>query len=272
MYVEQSRGQKISVRVSDAWFIGSPNYLRAWAAFHAYALAQTSEQKVRMNLSWLSAPVKIKNTRQLYGGKRQQPARRDERLDGGETYGRSGDAGGPAGAVLCDIPRVDIQDLEFLEPIGYGRRGTTFKVCWNGGNLAAKMFDTSKNNGAYAFERETQAYEYLREAWGTLIPRPRFIVENCCGGMVLVLGMDLAYVPVHDQCDQQYWEETNEVLLDEFGFHHLDLHFDQERDDYLRNCMLLPGSESDSVVYPVVIDLESYKFVGKNKTMIIQTD
>lgn len=58
---------------------------------------------------------------------------------------------------------------------GFGRRGTPFDVKWNGESLAAKQFVTNKEDGLAASDREIRAYEHLNQAWGKLVPTPRFV-------------------------------------------------------------------------------------------------
>lgn len=264
--MEQSRAKNKRVLVTDAWFVGQPNYLRAWAAFYAFARENRPSQN---NSAWVNTPTKIRDNRNLYGDRREnrRTGRGDQRGQarggrgrGGRGHQRScGDIDTIPDNILCEVPLVERQDIELLEPLGHGRQGTLFKVRWQGNVYAAKVFDTTKGNGLDAFKRETQAYEHLRGAWGRLIPTPRFIVTNTT--MVLFLGMDLAEEPTDDD-DRECWDGVLEELEADFGFRHLDVDCDL-LEAYWRNRMWLANANKTEAEewLPIVVDLEDYELV-----------
>ncbi|CAB9524249.1 expressed unknown protein [Seminavis robusta] len=90
------------------------------------------------------------------------------------------------------IDMVDFEEIDIRDPIGYGKRGTSFSAQWKDELLAVKVFDATKPGGQGAFEKEIKAHLHLEDAWGQLIPEPRLV--SFAFGMWF-LGMQMARPP-----------------------------------------------------------------------------
>lgn len=122
------------VLISDAWFVGQEDYLRAWAFFYARACKDTQSVLDTPGLSqaWLEGtPDKVK----------KRPPSPPPPADQGTAKRRfwrgRGGGEGRGGAKLRSrsaggiIPMVTLNDFKVGQPIGYGRHGTTFSGMWN---------------------------------------------------------------------------------------------------------------------------------------------
>jgi hypothetical protein len=177
-------GNEEEVLISNAWFVGQENYLRAWAFFYASSESDNQTPLNQANLSeeWLQS------TLEKIGGKRPRPAetstgpsrqqrtKTNRRRQNGRSHTTS-------------VPTASLLYFKVGPPLGHGRRGTTFSATWKGEIVAVKVFDTHKKKGMEAFLREIKAYEHLKEAWGNLISTPKFTAEAFG---VIFLGMQMA--------------------------------------------------------------------------------
>lgn len=69
-------------------------------------------------------------------------------------------------ALSIGLPFVTANALKIEDPIGYGRNGAVFRVCWKGEAYALKQFDTAGALGLQSYNRELQAYAMLQKVWG----------------------------------------------------------------------------------------------------------
>jgi len=127
---------------------------------------------------------------------------------------------------------VDFEEdfVDFYKPdafkigaiLGTGRNGDVFEsqfVTMGGCTevVAVKQFDLSKNFDSY--QKEVEAYKFLRNAWGELVPKPKFISASR-SGMVRFLGLQKGTVPDGDY-DQEFPLALGR-LRREYNFIHLD--------------------------------------------------
>jgi hypothetical protein len=241
-----------TVLVSDAWFIGQENYLRAWAA--VCDMSDKDEQPLftRPEAWVLGTPTKKRKAEQTCIGKNDEhsggygPHDKDRGAD--DQHGPKSGHSVTRPLTQLNIPEVNYFDIQVLRPLGDGRRGTAFAVKWNGKTYAMKQFDTNKGDGLAAAGREFKAYAYLKEAWGKLVPTPGFFSVEFG---VIFLGLQLCEHPAQgDRCSD--WDEVVEKLAREHKFRHLDL-WDN------RNLMML--RDGNDIRRPVVIDLEEFEIL-----------
>jgi hypothetical protein len=249
--VASGNGEEEEVLISNAWFVGQENYLRAWALFYASSESdnQTPLDQASLSEEWLqSTPEKV-------GGKRARPA-------------ETSTCAGPSRQQINEknrsrqnsrshttiVPTATLFDFKVGPPLGHGRHGTTFSTTWKGEIVAVKVFDTLKNKGMEAFLREIKAYEHLKEAWGNLVPTPKFTAEAFG---VIFLGMQMAERP-SQTARVEDWDYTLLELEKKYGFRHLDVD-GFGRGPGLHNRMIL--RDGTGLARPIVIDLEEYELV-----------
>ena len=120
--------------------------------------------------------------------------------------------------------------------------------------VAVKLFDTHKNKGREAFKREIKAYEHLKEAWGRLVPAPKFTAEAFG---VIFFGMQMAERPLQSARVED-WDDALFELEEKYGFRHRDVD-GSERGPGLQNRMIL--RDDIGCAQPIIIDLEEYELV-----------
>ena len=264
----QCRGD--CVFVSNAWFIGQRSYLRAFAAFYHLASNDTSSKLSRGGLKdkWeTETPPQIeeardrKRTRVDDDSGRARARRRGLLGEDGPMKGPSSDgsrANADMGVVnpieSIPIERVQFDEIELTSPLGYGKQGTSFQAQWRGQTVAVKIFDATKPGGEEGFDNEIAAYTHLRDAWGKLVPFPKFI--SFAFG-VRFLGMQMAYPPPADARSQD-WADVLELLEKKYRFRHLDVWTGERGDDW-QNLMVL--KDDAGAVRPIVTDLEDYEIL-----------
>ena len=252
--------------------MGEANYLRALVCINNLGRNQNHNEKLSASPSvlWLerTSPLRRKRARddrEVKGddGKgphhtkatQSQPPRSSTQSPSGRSsrrcHGRSRKSGLVAalGTRLC-VPEIDYDDIKFLHPIGYGRRGTMFAAKWKNETVAVKQFDTWKNDGFNACKREIAAYAHLKEAWGRLVPSPRLLSE---AHGVIFLGMQMAEHPP-DTAQENEWDEVIDELCRVYSFRHGDLEGDPRSCPH--NRMVIRGPVGTQ---PVFVDLEDYE-------------
>lgn len=178
------------VFVSNAWFIGQRSYLRAIAAFYHLASNDTSPRLGRQNRrGWaIATPPGMKQARSRKRPRDgEDPGRAYTRSrgrlgdDGAMGEPRSGGSQANAEMVLANpvgsspIESVQFDEIDLTSPLGYGKQGTSFRAQWREETVAVKIFDATKPGGQEAFDKELTAYTHLRDAWGELVPFPKFV-------------------------------------------------------------------------------------------------
>ena len=270
---EDQRGDDF-VLVSDAWFIGQPNYLRAIAAFYHLASTDNSSRLSRRNRrGWItSTPPEMRQARSRKRARSDADPGRSRtrsrgllgyddgggpRSDGGSLAANNVDDRGVVNPIgsSCPIESVEFDEIELTSPLGYGKRGTSFQAQWRGQTVAVKIFDATKPGGQEAFDKEIAAYTHLQGAWGKLVAFPKF--TSFAFG-VWFLGMQMAYPPpVH--ATSQDWANVLELLEKKYRFRHLDVWTGDRGDDW-QNLMVLKDDDGGAV-RPIVIDLEDYEIL-----------
>ncbi len=218
---------KATMLISRRWYVGEPNYLRAWAWFSQSAREEAKKPFPEVHFrKWSNASPPRK------------PKRRSARLAGQESISKP----------VVNVLRIDWEDIEFTGVVlGYGRHGSVHEARWGYETVAIKIFDI--DHGAEdAFERELSAYIKLKEVQGLLIPKLHFWTRHWTGSL-FALGLQLGRSePACGRHD--VWIEKEAVLegLRERGYSHTD-------SDDLRNFVYIDnGCGGDRLV---AIDLES---------------
>lgn len=146
----QDEGDNVAgnVCISDAWFVGEENYLRAWA--YCYDLSTRLENYESEAVSWAAAD----------SGQEFVLADDDSELSE-DDCDRDDNAGGGSGGATRDsppskrakvkgpgsqltstlIPTVPFSSFSLEKALGYGRNGCVFRACWKGNEVAVKQFD-----------------------------------------------------------------------------------------------------------------------------------
>ena len=175
----KGNGPNAQVFISKAWFVGQPNFLRAWAITHSMA-CQQSDPLVANLLPWklISAskyepalPVKSKDGESLH----------DRTTKGDEEYeSESGDGGTKIATQIPTLVETAIEEVEIIRTLGYGHDGVVLLANWRGTKVALKQFDVGKDGFEY-FNSEVEAYLKLQNAWGVLVPMPLFVSQSWSG-------------------------------------------------------------------------------------------
>jgi hypothetical protein len=259
--------------ITDAWFVGQPNYLRAWAYVHS--LGCSSQGKWDPPKNWFITTTKQRTPRALLSwtkffglGRRNHDPDSGNKKQSYETIHHDGNHGiGRRCHTYCCypilqhklLPHVDVDDIEIVNVIGYGRNGGCFLVNWNGQQVAMKQFDIDRCGDEH-YTTEIRAYMSLRDAWGILVPRPIFLSESASGGR-LFLGLQLGRQP-NNEDDVSKFKDVLYRLKNEYGIQHNDaLHG--------RNMIFIPDPTNHSGERIVAIDFEDCDFLFKKRKGII---
>jgi hypothetical protein len=241
------------VKISDAWFVGQKNYLRAWAYVHSLGCVEsewkqpTSWKKLTTTNPTSSPPEGTQQNQENQGTTNDaKPGKRNS----------NNSSQGSSNAPIADIaslalPIVPYNDIAIGDVIGDGRNGSCFKVVWKSQEFAMKQFDIGKR-GEVPYKKEIAAYMRLRDAWGKLVPQPMFLSESPSGG-VKFLGLQLGREP-NESDDLGEWYQIWQSLKQEYGFRHNDAEG--------RNMIFIADSVT-GVERIVAIDLEDWYDVSK---------
>ena len=217
-------GANIKVNVSEPYYIGEPDYLRAWA--HVFSLGCHQKNGFKPptgKLRWIKSS-KDSPTPQPSGAQRNSGRKSKRKKDGGSESEGQGSSKKGKTASLSKLPIVDFQDLVIGKEIGVGRNGSLFKVSWMGKAYALKQFDVRKD-GIEGFAYEVAAYERTEPVWGKLVPKPYFLSETPSGGVKLLglqLGSSIDDSIVDGEEMWKEWQQAHAVLEHDFGIRHND--------------------------------------------------
>jgi hypothetical protein len=267
--------------ISDAWPVGRENYLRAWSWF--FHVASNAERWTAPSPRiWASCTTgntckdKLNHSGDCnaavgHGGSKEDDNVIGHGLGGSESDKRQRDgasgnvSSGPNAPTWSEsrypmglsstIPWIDSNEIEFSrilyrganEPDS-GRGNQEVHVArWRGQEVVVKSYDMFK--GYEVFEKEVHAYEYLKDAWGVLVPQPYFISELY--GAVALLGMQLGRDPdfSKDKGVKGEYDRVFSRLLRDHGFRLL------ERDS--EEIIYIPDGQGKERL--VAIDLELYE-------------
>lgn len=244
-------GDDIRVNVSEPYYIGEENYVRAWAYVFSLGCKQKDGfdtpkgQKKWINTGGDSPTPQPSPGKKSSGGKKKR-----KREDGTKQKGRGRSKKGET-ASLSKLPTVDFRDLVVGKEIGIGRNGSLFQVSWKGKEYALKQFDVGKD-GVEGFENETAAYERTEEVWGEIVPTPYFVSETPSGGVKLLglqLGSSIDDSVVHGNEMWKQWQHAHAILEQDYGIHHNDA-------EGGRNSILIDDGQGHQQL--AVIDFESW--------------
>lgn len=245
-------GEDAKVHISTPWFVGEPNFLRAWVLMHNLASLQ-SEPLLANRLTWrrITSDQPKPPTKRKAGGPK---LRSDMIMEGDKSAGdgetRQGDGSATQMSSLTETP---FDDIEIIETLGYGRNGVVFLVNWKGHDVALKQFDVGKG-GYESFGREVAAYMELEKVWGSLVAKPLFVSESW-SGLIKFIGLQLGRDPCPGD-DLSEWPNVLSTLENEFSFRH---------EDAEDGNMIFVYDEKSKTEKLVAIDLEAYTMVKTNQ-------
>lgn len=246
-------GEQAEVHISDAWFVGEPNFLRAWAYMHSLA-SQQSNPLVSRSLQWrkTSSDSPTPPPKRKYQGALRSGVIEEGDKDEASTRDVQG-----AGftAQMSKLQEIPFESLGISRALGYGRNGVVFQANWNGRQVALKQFDVGKGDGYESFQNEVAAYLSLEPVWGSLVATPLF-VSMSWSGLVRFIGLQLGRNPLPG--DHNYLSERTKVLRaleEDYGFRH---------EDADRSNMIFVLDEETNTERLVAIDLESYTTITSN--------
>jgi predicted Ser/Thr protein kinase len=246
----------LTVYISDAWFVGEANYLRAWAYMNT--LHETTVQPWKNPTSW------IKSTNEEGGSTPNQWPKMPSDINSSvkssspsDVRHSDDDYSGGSAVKGCNmvynnpmyqnaLEHVPIDEIKILDVVGEGRNGVCYKVKWKGVECAMKQFDIGRD-GDFSFKREIQAYMLLQKAWGILVPQPMFISETFSGGTVF-LGLQLGHESTNID-DLPKFDYVLKQLEKEFGIQHNDA-------ECGRNMLII--TDADGAERVVAIDFEDW--------------
>lgn len=240
------------VCVSDAWFLGQENYLRAWA--YLWSLSTNSARRYDSeDVEWNHSDAEFMPN---------QEDNDDDDDDNTPAPSRASrrprpSSGGASRSCLysVNIPIVSFRSIQFLGPLGYGRNGCVFHAHWEQKPVAVKQFDVARPGVLERFCKEKYAYEVLRDVQGILIPKALFVAESSAG--IIYFGLQLGRKPGKED-DISGLPNVLKALKSQFGFCH--------EDHSSSNCLLIPcGGGKEKLV---AIDLEDYKWEKVEKQRI----
>lgn len=256
--------------VSDAFFVGEPNYIKAWV--YMYDMGKGSlESSTALRPDWKVTSSKDRSPgtdsrkRTRDDDDKHNDRQDDEQSNGAGTSGDQKSGGGLdqkvtqlpiSGLALplpadCDgLPYVPEANLAFLESIGHGFHGTAFRVRVNGAEAALKQFDANKD-GVTGFLKEVSADVQLKSVWGVLVPELLFVSESWLGN-ILYLGLQLGRTP--EMVDYHEWQRVLSLLEKDYGVRHNDA-------DDTHNTVLIPDKASSGGERLAIIDFEDCTFV-----------
>jgi hypothetical protein len=234
--------------ISDAWLIGKKYYLRAWSYF--FKVASSAEPWTFPNGlpdNWSEHPP---------GNNCDQEGASNIDDDGPNSSANPGTSSSKKRTVTTKftkipssiIPLVYCEEIELLRELGRGNNHVRL-ARWRGQEVAVKSFDIFKDYRW--FEREVRAYEYLKDVWGELVPKPYFISNMY--GTIALLGMQLGRDP--NSSDENFASERALLfskLVHEYGFDHLDTDWG--------NVIYIPDGEGKEGL--VAMDLESHEILA----------
>ena len=218
---------EIKVYISDAWFVGQANYLRAWAYVHS--LRETM-QPLKKLPNWIRSSSIVATPEQREG----KPDRANINNNQDSTSPNDGHSERNECvnkfANTCNreyyypihdgaIAFVPYDNIVTVGVLGEGRNGGCFKVKWNGTEYAMKQFDIGRNGDKY-FVKEIRAYMLLKDVWGILVPRPIFLSESYSGN-VMFLGLQLGHESENEE-DYKKFKDVLQRLKKEYGIRHND--------------------------------------------------
>eukprot|EP00978_Attheya_sp_CCMP212_P040444 scaffold220909_cov60-Attheya_sp.AAC.2 len=250
-------GLDARVYISDAFLVGQPNFLRAWAFIQSLACQQT-EPLVSNQLKWQKTskdhptpPPKSRRTGSLRssGTGTINEASGDEDMgtaDGPNTNSASNEVAGLAEVLIAE---VSIDDVQILGTLGYGHNGVVYLAKWGETMVALKQFDTGKDGYEY-FDKEIAAYLALKEAWGKLVTTPLFVSESW-SGWIKFIGLQLGRDPEPGD-DISDWNRVLSSLESQYGFRH---------EDAEDGNMVFVTDEKTGTERLVAIDLEAHTII-----------
>jgi len=157
----KGEGQAAEVRISTPWFVGEPNFLRAWAFVHSMA-CQQSVPLLASALTWkktsgdqpTTPPAKHKRK-----GLRSGDAivKGDEDAESESVDGDTMSTNGQEAAQMSALLETTIESVEIIGTLGYGDNGVVFLANWHGQKVALKQFDVGKEGYEYC-DKEVAAY------------------------------------------------------------------------------------------------------------------
>ena len=253
-------GVQAKVCISAPWFVGEPNFLRAWAFMHSLAIQQQQPLSAS-TLTW----QKTGSDQPTPSPKRKRGGLRSDTIAEGVSNAESKDETGneekrsdaPAGSTsqMSRLKEIPFESIDIIGTIGYGRNGVVFLADWHGEKVALKQFDVGKG-GYESFDKEVAAYIALEPVWGTLVATPLFLSESW-SGLVKFIGLQLGRDPLPGD-DLSERTRVLSTLENEHGFRHGDAEDSGN--------MIFVLDQKTNTERLVAIDLESHTMIRPTPT------
>ena len=248
-FLDDGRKVAENVYISDPWFVGEQNYVRAWAYIYSLSLDDEAGFFVPhgegRSVSWA-----LSDDEWSPGGEDEdnpgggQPRRRSSRRSGG---GGDNPETGPS-----PIQQARYEDIKFEGLLGSGRNGSVLRAKWNGKDVAVKQFDCAREGVSGRFAKEVAAYTLLEEVQGVYVPKAYFVSE-LPGFAMKYLGLQLGRDPTPE--DSFNVTALFSSLEKTHGFVH--------QDCFRRNTLVI--TDEDKTERLVAIDLEDYSLRKKER-------
>ena len=245
----QGSGSNARVGISDPFFVGQHNFLRAWACIQSLACEQ-SEPLVAKQLTWNK--TRKDNPTPPPKSRRQGSLRSSATITESNEDDDMGTTGGPQTSSATEsfgLTEVSIDDVEILESLGYGHNGVVYLATWGERMVALKQFDIGKDGYEY-FDNEIAAYLALKDAWGKLVATPLFVSESW-SGWIKFIGLQLGRNPEPGD-DVSDWSTVLTSLESQYGFRH---------EDADNGNMVFVTDEKTGTERLVAIDLEAHSII-----------
>ena len=243
----EGQGADARVFISDPFFVGQNNFLRAWAFAHSLAHQQV-DSVVAKDLGWsiTSSRTPTPPEKSTYSVKLRQPPTEETNEEHKIEEGSNVSSTKMNFGDVVGIDQVPIDDVRIVGTLGYGRNGVVYLAEWSGTKVALKQFDVGKD-GYDFFDKEISAYLTLKDAWGKLVPTPLFVAESW-SGLITFIGLQLGRDPRPGD-DLSTWSTVLSTLESQYGFRH---------DDAEDGNMIFVMDEATGSERLVAIDLEAH--------------
>ena len=253
----QGYGADALVYISNAFFVGQANFLRAWAYIDSLA-SQPQDPLVANQLTWkmTSKTLPTPPPRSTYQGSLRSMGSVNEAAEDTDIDSNNLPPTDTTSLTNSGLEDVPIENVTIIRALGYGRNGVVFVADWQGKKVALKQFDVGKD-GYEFFDKELAAYAALQDAWGKLVARPLFVSESW-SGWIKFIGLQLGRDPRPGD-DTSEWRNILATLQRKYGFRH---------DDADTGNMIFVLDEDTGCERLVAIDLEAHTIANQTTRIL----
>jgi hypothetical protein len=287
-------GEASRIMITDAWCVGQPNYLRAWAYVHSLGCSDQATWNSPKN--WLQSTTSTRNMitptawKEFFLRKKVDPTCSTDTDNDNKKrrYTRKNHAWKEFFQRKKDVPTCSTDTNNDNKKRRYTRKNHNMEDCYRivqqlpmpyvsfedivvmnvlGSGRNGCCFRVNWNGQEYAMKQfdigrdgqdnytnEILAYMLLREVWGILVPHPIFLSESKSGSR-FYLGLQLGRDPYHVDDDiLQKFSHVLSCIRKEYGIQHMDAEG--------RNMIFIPDPNCSGSERIVAIDFEDWEFVN----------